>query len=250
VIAPRVVLRALAAAALAIGGLVALGAGTAGSGGVVPATAGTETARHASAPPAWQLPANRPAGGYLIGRVTGPLRTTAGVVMPHTALGNETWLLIVRHHGQRGTALIPTGGRPARAVVDLTRLRLRWTPIHVDIDLGTLRLRVLAGRRVLGSFPVAAGMPATPTPTGSFSVTDRVRFPAGSSYGTFALGLSAHQDHVLPGWPGGDQIAIHGTAHPDSIGHYASLGCIRVPVDALRMLRRVVPLGAPVVIHP
>lgn len=243
------VARATVVAALAVGGLVAMGAGTAGSGGVVQATAGTEAPGQAAEKPAWSLPSPRPAGGYLIGRVTGPLRTPAGVVMPHTALGNDTWLLIVGHDGSRGTALIPTGGQPARVKVDLTRLRLRWTPIHIAVDIGGLRLRVLSGARVLGAFPIAAGMPATPTPTGRFSVTDRVRFPAGSSYGTFALGLSAHQEHVLPGWPGGDQIAIHGTAHPDSIGRYASLGCIRVPAPALRLMRRVVPLGAPVTIH-
>jgi L,D-transpeptidase catalytic domain len=244
----RIAVRVLAVAALAIGGLVAMGAGTAGSGGPVQATAGTDPASHAS-PPAWSIPPAPHPHEYLLGRVTGPLNTGAGTVMPHTALGNETWLLIVRHSGFHGTALIPTGGQPAPAQVDLRGLQLRWTPIHIDVDLGTLRLRVLSGGHVLGAFPIAAGMPQTPTPTGRFSVTDRVRFPSWSSYGTFALGLSAHQAHVLPGWSGGDQIAIHGTAHPDSIGHYASLGCIRVPRTALRMLRRVVPLGAPVTVR-
>jgi lipoprotein-anchoring transpeptidase ErfK/SrfK len=241
-------LRVLAVAALAIGGLVAMGAGTARNGGPVQATAGTEPAPSV-ARPAWAVPPAPHPDEYLIGRVTGPLHTPAGTVMPRTALGNETWLLVVRHTGSRGTALVPTGGQPALARVDLHRLRLRWTPIHVDVDLGSLRLRVLSRRHLLGAFSVAAGMPQTPTPTGRFSVTDRVRFPSWSSYGTFALGLSAHQAHVLPGWAGGDQIAIHGTAHPDSIGQYASLGCIRVPTAALGLLRRVVPLGAPVIVH-
>jgi len=240
--------RVLAVAALALGGLVAMGAGTARNGGPGQATAGTEP-QATSARPVWSLPPAPHPGEYLIGRVSGPLHTAAGTVMPHTALGSDTWLLIVRHAGTEGTALIPTGGEPARARVDLRRLHLRWTPIHVDVDLGTLRLRVLSRGKVLGAFSVAAGMPQTPTPTGRFSVTDRVRFPSWSTYGTFALGLSAHQAHVLPGWSGGDQIAIHGTAHPDSIGHYASLGCIRVPTAALRLLRRVVPLGAPVTVH-
>jgi len=225
-----------------------MGAGTASNGGPGQATAGTEPA-HQPSRPAWSVPAAPHPHEFLLGRVTGPLHTTAGTVMPRTALGNETWLLIVRHSGSQGTALIPTGDTPARARVDLRRLRLRWTPIRIDIDLAVLRLRVLSRGHVLGTFPVAAGMPQTPTPTGSFSVTDRVRFPAWSPYGTFALGLSAHQEHVLPGWTGGNQIAIHGTENPGSIGHYASLGCIRVPNTALRLLRRVVPLGAPVTIH-
>ena len=244
----RILVRVLAVAGLAVGGLVAMGAGTAHNGGPGQATAGTEPAPKPNRP-AWSIPPAPHPGEFLLGHVTGPIRTTAGTVMPRTALGNETWLLIVRHNGTHGTALVPTGGRPQRARVDLRRLRLRWTPIHIDVDLATLRLRVLSRAQVLGTFPVAAGMPQTPTPTGSFSVTDRVRFPSWSSYGTFALGLSAHQEHVLPGWTGGDQIAIHGTAEPASIGHYASLGCIRVPNAALGLLRRVVPLGAPVTIH-
>jgi lipoprotein-anchoring transpeptidase ErfK/SrfK len=245
---PRIVARVLAVAALALGGLVAMGAGSAGSGGAVQATAGTDQAK-APSPPVWSPPAPPRAGEYLIGRVSGPLRTSAGMVMPHTPLGNDTWLPILRYAGTHGTAMIPTGAQPARARVDLRRIQLRWTPIHIDVDLDALRLRVLSGDHVLGAFRIAAGMPQTPTPTGHFFVTDRVRFPAWSTYGTFALGLSAHQDHVLPGWPGGDQIAIHGTEHPQSIGTYASLGCIRVPRRALGLLRRVVPLGAPVTIR-
>lgn len=244
----RIAARVLAVAALAIGGLVAMGAGAAHDGGPGQATAGTEPSPHVSRP-AWSIPAPPHPGEFLIGHVTGPMHTAGGTVVPRTALGNETWLLIVRHAGTHGTALIPTGGQPVRARVDLRRLQLRWTPVHIDVDLRTLRLRVLSRTRVLGSFPIAAGMPQTPTPTGHFSVTDRVRFPSWSTYGTFALGLSAHQAHVMPGWSGGDQIAIHGTEHPESIGHYASLGCIRVPKAALGLLRRVVPLGAPVTIR-
>ena len=116
-------------------------------------------------------------------------------------------------------------------------------------NLSRLRLSVLRGHRLLGSFPVAAGMASTPTPTGRFSVTDRITFPPGSTYGRFALGLSVHQSQLLRAWHGGSQIAIHGTAEPSSIGQYASLGCIRVPAAALRVLERTVPLGGPVTIH-
>lgn len=201
-------------------------------------------------PAAWSLPAGRPAGNsFLLGRVLRPLRTTAGLVRPRTPLGNQTWLLILRYRGHTGVALVPTRGEPKPARVDLTRLELRWTRVRLTVDLQRLRLSVLRGHSMLGRFAIAAGGPSTPTPTGRFSVTDRVVFPQGGTYGTFALGLSAHQPHLIPGWTGGDQIAIHGTSHPQTIGTYASLGCIRVSDTALRVLRRTVPLGTLVTIR-
>jgi lipoprotein-anchoring transpeptidase ErfK/SrfK len=248
VIPVRVLVRVLAVTALAVIGVVAMGLSTAGSGShTAPASAGT--VQPPAAPAAWSLPPNLPAGAALIGRVTVPIRTSAGWVHPVTPLGSDTWLLILHHHGRHGVALIPTSGAPKTARIDLAELDLRWTRIRVDVDLSRLRLSVLRGHRLLGSFPVAAGMASTPTPTGRFSVTDRITFPSGSTYGRFALGLSVNQSHPLRGWHGGSQIAIHGTSRPGSIGRYASLGCIRVPRPALRLLERIVPLGGPVTIH-
>jgi lipoprotein-anchoring transpeptidase ErfK/SrfK len=252
VIPVRVLVRLLAVTALAVIGVVAMGLSTAGSGShTAPAVAGTVQAHPAAPakPVAWSLPPHMPAGAALIGRVTVPIRTGAGWVRPVTPLGSDTWLLILHHHGRHGVALIPTSGTPKTARIDLAELDLRWTRVRVVVNLSRLRLSVLRGRRLLGSFPVAAGMASTPTPTGRFSVTDRVTFPPGSTYGSFALGLSVHQSQLLRGWRGGSQIAIHGTSQPSSIGRYASLGCIRVPRPALRLLERIVPLGGPVTIH-
>jgi lipoprotein-anchoring transpeptidase ErfK/SrfK len=167
----------------------------------------------------------------------------------HTPLGSQTVLLIVRHHGHTGWALVPGSARPREERVDLRDLVLRWTRVAIRIDLADLTMTLRDGTRVLASWPVAAGRPQSPTPTGTFSVTDRVVFTQGGPYGDFALGLSARQTVGLPaGWAGGNQIAIHGTDHPSSIGSYASLGCIRVGEPALAVLRRTVPLGAPVTI--
>ena len=247
-ISVRVLVRVLALTALAVIGVVAMGLSTAGSDlHTAPAAAGTV---QPPAPPAvWTLPPNMPAGAVLIGRVTVPIRTGAGWVRPVTPLGSDTWLLILHHHGRHGVALIPTSATPKTAPIDLAELDLRWTRVRVDVNLARLRLSVLRGHKLLGSFPVAAGMASTPTPTGRFSVTDRITFPPGSTYGRFALGLSVHQSQLLRTWHGGSQIAIHGTAEPSSIGQYASLGCIRVPAAALRLLERTVPLGNPVTIH-
>jgi hypothetical protein len=245
---------------------VLAGAGTAaalssrgdGDTPVAPAAAaaaqGTDGATPATDPPAqataWSLPKAPPGPHFLIGRVDRTIRTTAGRVRPWTALGSQTWLLIVRHRGHVGWALVPGDPMSHMARVDLRQLDLRWTGVRVDVDVTSLTLAVKDGRRTLGRFPVAVGRPTSPTPRGRFSVTDRVSFKAGGPYGTFALGLSAHQTAGLPaGWTGGDQVAIHGTDNPSSIGAYASLGCVRVGSAALRLLEKTVPLGAPVIVH-
>ncbi len=41
------------------------------------------------------------------------------------------------------------------------------------------------------------------------------------------MALSGHQTKLVPGWPGGDRLAIHGTPNPETVGTEASLGCMR-----------------------
>jgi lipoprotein-anchoring transpeptidase ErfK/SrfK len=97
----------------------------------------------------------------------------------------------------------------------------------------------------------AVGAAASPTPIGRFSVTDPIATgdPAGP-FGWYAFGLSGHQPHLPPGWSGGDQLAIHGTNDPSSLGTAASAGCLRVSATALEILKRALRPGTPVVIHP
>lgn len=243
---------AVAAAVIAFEVAVVLGSGSHPHHVAAPA-AGAVTAGpyHPAPPPPRPVSQTRsdlhpPSGAFMIGRVLHPMRTSVGLIKPRTPFGEDTWLLILRHHGDRGVALVPTKGEPKPAVVDLAKLELRWTRVKITVRLSRLQLIIKRGKQVLGTFPIAAGMPSTPTPTGQFSVTDRIVFPHGGTYGTFALGLSARQTHLVPGWTGGDQVAIHGTDQPGSIGSYASLGCIRVSEAALHVLQRAVPLGAPV----
>jgi hypothetical protein len=209
--------------------------------------AGAKRAARARPPaPGWRPPA-RPAGArYLLARLLRPLRTAAGSVAPRTDFGSPTWLLVVSRHGPHARGLVPfAGGRTAP--LDLRHVPLRWTGMRVAVDVAALRLAIYDGGRLLARFTVGAGSPTTPTPRGRFTVTDHVRFPADSPYGALALGISVRQHDLPASWSGGDQVAIHGTNAPWSIGQRVSLGCIRVPDWALRLLRRV-PLGAPVVV--
>jgi lipoprotein-anchoring transpeptidase ErfK/SrfK len=109
----------------------------------------------------------------------------------------------------------------------------------------------MRGSRVLHAFVAAVGASDSPTPIGRFSVTDPIATgDASGPYGWYAFGLSGHQPNLPPGWSGGDQLAIHGTNNPASLGTAASAGCLRVSAAALAILKQALRPGTPVLIHP
>ncbi len=123
------------------------------------------------------------------------------------------------------------------------------TDVWIRVDRSRRELTLRRDRHVLRRLPVAVGRPGTETPLGRFAVTDRLRTRSlDSPYGCCALALSGHQTKLLPGWPGGDRLAIHATPNPETVGHPASLGCMRAHDHDIRVLMRLVPLGAPVVV--
>jgi L,D-transpeptidase catalytic domain len=127
--------------------------------------------------------------------------------------------------------------------------RLDSTDVWIRVDRSRRELTLRRGRHVLRRLPVAVGRPGTETPLGRFAVTDRLRTKSlDSPYGCCALALSGHQTKLLPGWPGGDRLAIHATPNPETVGRPASLGCMRAYDRDIRVLMRRVPLGAPVVV--
>ena len=194
---------------------------------------------------AWRVPA-RPhgAGAYLMARLRRPLHTRFGVVHAKTQFDGPVWVPILSHRGSHASLLVPL--RPYGKVVhaSVRSLQLRWSRIRVVVNLATSRLVIVRGHRAVGAFPVGQGTALTPTPTGRFFVTDRLQFGLGSPYFPFALGLSAHQKHLSPTWIGGDQIAIH----PGPMGHVSN-GCIHVGPAAIRVLRRIAPLGTYVIVR-
>jgi hypothetical protein len=129
-----------------------------------------------------------------------------------------------------------------------------------DVDVWPVRTRILvdlsarrvtlyrAGRRVLAT-TAAIGSPATPTPTGTYYVNQRlVPEDPGGPFGPGAIGISAFSE-VLTGWTQGGPVAIHGTNEPWLIGRAVSNGCIRVRNDVLRKLFDAAVAGTPVEIR-
>ncbi len=166
--------------------------------------------------------------------------TTVSILDRFQTCARATWYRVRLAHWPNGT----TGWVPGDAV-KTTLLRVK---IVVDVSAHQLTL-YRAGRVVLRS-PAAIGKPSTPTPTGTFFVTQRfVVDPPTGAYGPRALGISAFSN-VLRTWTDGGPIGIHGTNETFSIGKPVSHGCIRLPNDLVIKLFAVTPLGTPVVIEP
>ncbi len=137
----------------------------------------------------------------------------------------------------------PNGVRGWVPVAGLRPYVVRW---RIRIDLAKRRLIAYEGGRERVRLTVAVGRSATPTPTGSFYVLERLflRNPHGP-YGPGALGLSSFSP-VLTGWTRGGPVAIHGTDSAGTVGEAVSNGCVRVRNEQMLRLLREVPAGTPV----
>jgi hypothetical protein len=122
---------------------------------------------------------------------------------------------------------------------------------RVEVDLSDRTLIVSDGDGTLLETDVAVGSSSSPTPVGTFYVTDSVITGNDNGpWGPWAFGLSARSD-VITEFNGGDGIiGIHGTNRPSSIGSAASLGCVRVPNDMAIELADLISAGIPVEIKP
>ena len=166
--------------------------------------------------------------------------TTLSILDRYRGCGGATWYRVRLAHWPNGT----TGWVPAAAVTT-TRLRVK-----IVVDVSSHKLTLYRGGRVVMSSPAAIGKPSTPTPLGTFFVTQRfVVDPPTGAYGPRALGISAFSN-VLRNWKDGGPIGIHGTNESFSIGQPVSHGCVRLPNDQIVKLFAVTPLGTPVVIEP
>jgi lipoprotein-anchoring transpeptidase ErfK/SrfK len=174
---------------------------------------------------------------------------------PLTQLGTRTefgspdalWVLTAVR-GWLGV-MTPQAGNNRVAWIARSSVSLSRVPWELKVSLGSRRLTVLDGGRVVERYTVAVGRPDAPTPTGRFAVTDRLLTgnPAGP-YGCCILALSAHSPHAIQGWSGGTRIAIHSTPDATSIGEAASHGCVRVTMAEGRWLVAHIPLGTPTLI--
>lgn len=161
-------------------------------------------------------------------------------------------------------ALMRTLSRPERTSVDFALKRT--VPDIAAEDLGhTIAVRIsenqlylYKGLDLVKVYPVATGLGGFPTPKGQWEIVNKVENPTwvnpapdgwgkdlpksippgpGNPLGTHAMYLNA------------SGIRIHGTYDSDSIGTFASHGCIRMYLSDVEELFGTVDVGTPVLIY-
>jgi lipoprotein-anchoring transpeptidase ErfK/SrfK len=144
---------------------------------------------------------------------------------------------------------LPIKPNGATGYVRASSVVLQPVTTRIVVEIGRRRLTLFEHGRLKLRAVVAVGSPATPTPTGSYYVNQRlVPDDTSGPFGPGAVGISAFSN-VLTGWTQGGPVAIHGTDEPWSIGQAVSNGCIRLPNATLRRVFALAVAGTPVVIR-
>lgn len=159
------------------------------------------------------------------------------------------WVEEVSGDGRWGLVELPYTWPRREGWIRLKGLERDETRVRVEVDLSAHTVTVRKFGKVLFRALGATGASSSPTPVGEYFVTDRVPFSSGSYLGSFAFGISGIQPRLPAGWSGGNQLAIHGTNNPSSIGRSVSAGCVRVSESTLDRLIPLLAYGTPVIVH-
>jgi lipoprotein-anchoring transpeptidase ErfK/SrfK len=159
-------------------------------------------------------------------------------------------LLVTEQRGDWLKALLPMRPNESEGWIRQSDVTVSQNPYRITVNLADHLVTLYKdGQEILHS-PAVVGADRTPTPLGTFYITDPIdlRSRPGGAYGAYALGLSGYSEVLFEFNGGPGQIAIHGTNNPELVGQNVSNGCVRVPNDMIVEIARQAPLGTPVVI--
>lgn len=222
--------------------------------GVVPAgSAGTSTDGNLPAPVVSRFPA---AGELLVGRIAvraAPSPSAHRITVMHQFRSDyriQELLAVSTRIGTNGQPWyrisVPMRPNGTMGWIPAWSASLAPTESEIVVDRRARTISVYRRGRLALRAEVAVGAPGMETPRGSFYVDARF-VPDDPFLGVFALETSAYSK--LTEWPGGGVVGIHGTDLPQLLGQAVSHGCVRVSNRTAEALRRLAPLGTPIVIR-
>ena len=172
-------------------------------------------------------------------------------VLPTTELGGPTTQPVVQTSPGWERVLLPS--RPNRATGWIytgasggAKLDTRRSAYLVQIKVGARKLSASYDGRSLGTWTVAVGAPATPTPTGRTFLLALLA-PPHPTYSPLILPLGFHSNTLTTFGGGPGTVGLHSWPDSSVFGRAVSHGCVRVPATALHVLSQI-PLGSLVLI--
>lgn len=198
-------------------------------------------------------PRARPSGLLLHPKRMQPVFARPGgrpvAAVPATQLGAKTWLPVIQQRPGWLRVLLPS--RPNGATGWLhhhpARVQLAESKHLITVNRARFRLTLYRDGKPARSWTIGVGKPSAVTPAGRTFVLANV-YDAGSKFSKIVLPLGSHSDTFTRYGGGPGTVGIHTWPTPDVYGTASSDGCIRVPLTALRLLSRTVPLGTPVLV--
>mgnify|MGYP000117044402 CR=1 FL=1 len=120
----------------------------------------------------------------------------------------------------------------------------------IMLNLASRILTLYQGNTKITMYPVGVGKASTPSPTGTYSITDKEVNPTWIDPDTGTQVPSGPACPLGYRWLGlFGNYGIHGTNAPSSIGGYVSHGCIRMHEADVEDLYNRVSIGTPVIIY-
>jgi lipoprotein-anchoring transpeptidase ErfK/SrfK len=114
---------------------------------------------------------------------------------------------------------------------------------RIVVSIPERRMAVMESGRVVKTYDAAVGASKSPSPTGEFTVTIRLAYPAW--YGPKTVIPPGKANPLGTRWIGISRkgYGIHGTNRPKSIGRAVSAGCIRLRNEDVEELFEMVSVG-------
>ncbi|WP_228479739.1 L,D-transpeptidase family protein [Microbacterium abyssi] len=132
----------------------------------------------------------------------------------------------------------------AAYALEVTEPEFATTTLHryIDLNLSNQRAVLYQNGNVVHSWAISSGLPATPTPTGNFTVFahTRIQDMVGRDYVT--------EDVPFNTWFAPD-IAFHGAYWHNNFGTQMSHGCVNMPVWQAEYVYNWAPVGTEVSVH-
>ena len=157
---------------------------------------------------------------------------------------------VLEEHGDWLKVLIQARPNHTEGWVKASDVDVTSTTYKMELSLADRHLTVYDGDTVVAETDVVIGKDTTPTPVGSFYLSEKIQQKnPGGAYGPWILSTNGYSEALDLFDNGLPVIAFHGTNQPALIGTQASNGCIRMPNDVVTHLAEMLPAGTPIEIH-